>query len=510
MSEGLVLAGRYRLVQQLGAGGMGSVWLAQDLNLGVDVAIKLIDPAIAESVEAVNRFRQEAQSAAMIRSTHVVQILDHGIDDGRPFIAMELLKGENLGQRLERAGQLEPAHVAAVLGQVGRALSLAHAAGIVHRDLKPDNIFLVREGDEEIAKVLDFGVARKVTGLTDASTSKTRTGAMLGTPYYMSPEQATGQSVDHASDIWAFGVIAFECLTGRRAFDGETVGALFHAICMVELPVPSTIAAVPEGFDAWFARAVCRDKSQRFPTIKAAAEELRALCGRHSGFGTAPGLSGYRSGLASQQTLTTTAVSAVSTGLERTAPPSSRTLMDQVRKRPVLWSVLTVSTFAAASLAVFAVGTGASRDVLSTAASARATAAAFGTAPESDSTRPVAAGKPAPSAHAESEPRAVAGPIPTAPASGATASTGPASSALVEPGAIASESGAIASESGAATGTASSARSSVPSSASTSTKSLPAKGASTVLPKKRTSATELPKSKEKKSFFKRDDNAAGI
>lgn len=338
-----MLSSRYRLIHQMGAGGMGSVWLAQDLNLDTEVAIKLIDPAIAESAEAVGRFRQEAQAAAMIRSSHVVQILDHGVDLGRPFIAMELLRGENLGQRLEQHGRLDPAQTGHILGQVGRALSLAHARGIVHRDLKPDNIFLVREGDEEITKVLDFGVARRLGGLTDSSLSKTRTGAMLGTPYYMSPEQATGQPVDHLSDIWSFGVIALECLTQARAFDGESVGALFHAICMLPMPVPSKLGAVPPGFDEWFAKAVHRDLGKRYTSIRQASEDLRQVCGRHSASMRVSTLSGERGELSSYAGLTTTAVSAVATELDQTSPPSTKTLPGRLKKRPITTALVACS-----------------------------------------------------------------------------------------------------------------------------------------------------------------------
>lgn len=279
MAEGLLLAGRYRLSKQLGSGGMGSVWRAEDLTLGAEVAIKLIDPAFAESPEALARFRREAQAAAAIRSTYVVQILDHGIDKHIPYIAMELLKGESLAARLERDVVLAPARMAHVLGQVARALSLAHEHGIVHRDLKPDNIFLVREGEEDVGKVLDFGIARQQDALGKTGGLKTSTGAILGTPYYMSPEQATGQGVDHRSDIWSFGAIACECLTGRRVFDGDSLGALFHSICMAPMPVPSQQGTVPAGFDAWFERAVTRDREARYQSIQEASDDLRAICG---------------------------------------------------------------------------------------------------------------------------------------------------------------------------------------------------------------------------------------
>jgi serine/threonine-protein kinase len=337
MSEGLVLAARYRLVRQLGAGGMGSVWLAEDLNLGAEIAIKLIDPTVAESTEAVDRFRREAQSAAMIRSTHVVQIIDYGVDLGRPFIAMELLRGEDLSQRLEREHVVNPEDTARILGQVGRALSLAHASGIVHRDLKPDNVFLAREGDVCVAKILDFGIARRACGLTDSAVSRTRTGAMLGTPYYMSPEQATAQHVDYATDIWSFGVIAFECLTGRHAFEGETVGSLFHAICISPIVVPSQVAPVPAGFDRWFARAVVRDKTQRFPSIKEAAESLWLICGAHTG--DMAEFTGQRAAVPFNDSLSTTAVAVLSTSLEDTGFPSSNTVGRRIQRRP-LWAFL--------------------------------------------------------------------------------------------------------------------------------------------------------------------------
>ena len=279
MFAGLVLAGRYELIEKLGSGGMGSVWRARDQTLNAQIAIKLLASQFLESDIALSRFRREAQAAALIRSTYVVQIFDHGVDDGTPFIAMELLKGESLAQRLQRERTLNPALTSRILVQVARALALAHSSGIVHRDMKPDNVFLVDEDEEPLAKVLDFGVARHHTDLAESTGLSTRTGAILGTPFYMSPEQATGQTVDHRADIWSYGVIACECLTGRRAFKGDSIGALFHAICMAEMPVPSQLNAVPAGFDAWFARAVARDKTARFQSIKEAAEELRVVCG---------------------------------------------------------------------------------------------------------------------------------------------------------------------------------------------------------------------------------------
>jgi len=278
--ESRVLGARYRLMSKLGQGGMGSVWLAEHLTLRTEVAVKLIDPSIAESREALGRFQREAQSAAELRSTHIVQIFDYGIDEGTPYIAMELLQGESLAARLARLSTLTPSVTVQILSQVARALSLAHEKGVIHRDLKPDNIFLVREGADEVCKVLDFGIAKKLGSLSGSSGIKTNTGAMLGTPYYMSPEQALGQSnIDHRTDIWSLAIIAYECLTGVRPFEKETLGALLMAICQEPLPTPSKIAAVPPGFDEWFARAAARELSKRFQSAADAASQLRVICG---------------------------------------------------------------------------------------------------------------------------------------------------------------------------------------------------------------------------------------
>jgi serine/threonine-protein kinase len=288
-----ILTGKYRLERELGRGGMGSVWLAQHLTLRSPVAIKLIDPAIAENPEALSRFLREAQSAASLRSPHVVQILDHGVDNGVPFIVMELLEGESLAGRLERQHRLSPAETARILTQVCRAITRAHEAGVIHRDLKPDNIFLVRNDEEEVAKVLDFGVAKASSHGLGAANGATRTGSVLGTPYYMSPEQAEGlKNIDGRSDLWSLGVIAWECLLGNRPFEAETLGGLLLAICARDMPVPSTVGVVPAGFDGWFARACSRNVAGRFGSAKELAAELRQVCSGAGADAPAPALTG--------------------------------------------------------------------------------------------------------------------------------------------------------------------------------------------------------------------------
>ncbi|HEY1536676.1 MAG TPA: serine/threonine-protein kinase, partial [Polyangiaceae bacterium] len=225
---GSIIANRYSLLRKLGAGGMGAVWLAHDQSLDSQCAVKLVDPEKALNDEVRVRFEREAKAAAQIRGTHVVDIFDHGIWDGTPFIVMEYLEGEDLGVRLERVGPLNPEQTYQILGQVARALVRAHAAGIVHRDLKPENIFLVPGDDQEVAKVLDFGIAKHEQYALAGKTTKT--GSFMGTPYYMSPEQARGKAIDWRSDLWALGVIVFQCLTGRPPFESEALGELMGMI----------------------------------------------------------------------------------------------------------------------------------------------------------------------------------------------------------------------------------------------------------------------------------------
>jgi serine/threonine-protein kinase len=259
---------------------MGSVWQAEDLTLDAPAAVKLLEPRLINSAESLLRFQREAKATATIRSTNVVQILDYGVADGMPYIAMELLKGESLGERIARDGALEPALAITLLGQVARAVGLAHEQGIVHRDLKPDNIFLVRELGEDIAKVVDFGIAHQAGGLDDSGGLHTKTGAILGTPYYMSPEHLAGELVDERSDVWAFGVIAFECLTGTRPFMSDSFGGLMIIVREHELPVPSERHQVPVGFDEWFSQVCHRNKTQRTQTLTEAISGLRALANR--------------------------------------------------------------------------------------------------------------------------------------------------------------------------------------------------------------------------------------
>jgi non-specific serine/threonine protein kinase len=259
---------------------MAEVWRAEHLALRTTVALKLIDPGSLVEADVEERFLREARAAAALRSPHIVEVFDYGVDEGVPFMVMELLEGETLSARLSRAGKLPFADAARIVSQVARAIGKAHKAGIIHRDLKPDNVFLVRGDDEEIAKVLDFGIVKltEQTVVDHISTSRTVTGLMLGTPAYMSPEQAgDGDKVDHRSDLWSLGVIAFECVTGARPFRGRGLGELLVQICSAQVPVPSSVAPVPPGFDGWFARAAERDLTRRFQSAGEMSDALREI-----------------------------------------------------------------------------------------------------------------------------------------------------------------------------------------------------------------------------------------
>src|SRR5580658_9958507 len=276
--ENTVVAGRFRLNHVLGGGGMGAVWHATHLGLDIPCAIKFVKGELADNEDMRARFEREAKAAAHLRSPHVVQILDHGVCEGTPYIAMELLDGEDLGARLQKVGRLSPEEVYKVMSEACRALTKAHANGIVHRDLKPDNIFMVRDDEREITKVLDFGIAKSVTN--ELGGSGTKTGAMLGTPYYMSPEQAQGtKAVDFRSDLWSLAVITFQCLTGSLPFESEALGDLLVKIIISPIPIPSQIAPVPTGFDKWWAKAASREVSERFQSAKEFSDGLAPVCG---------------------------------------------------------------------------------------------------------------------------------------------------------------------------------------------------------------------------------------
>ncbi|MEZ4297653.1 MAG: protein kinase [Polyangiaceae bacterium] len=277
IAVGAVLVGRYRLDRELAEGGMGAVWIAHDTRLDVQVAVKLMSGALASSSAARARFEREAKSAARLGSPHVVRVYDHGVFNNVPFLVMELLSGEDLGSRLSHVGTPAWTLARKLCSEACKALSLAHEAGVVHRDLKPSNLFLSRIGDDEMVKVLDFGIAKVKSGA--ANVRATAPGILLGSPSYMSPEQARSEpGLDHRSDLWSLAVILFECLTGRLPFEGEDMGEVILAICAGPIPKPTDLSpALGPAVDAFFKRALSRLPEERFQTAREMAAAFDRL-----------------------------------------------------------------------------------------------------------------------------------------------------------------------------------------------------------------------------------------
>jgi serine/threonine-protein kinase len=267
--SGRLVAQRYELLEEIAQGGMGTVWVARDHKLGRQVALKLMRAQSLEAFpDARERFEREARAAAALKSSHVVQVHDYGVDDGTPFIAMELLEGESLKQRLEKVQHMGLRETSDVLRQVAKGLKAAHKAGLVHRDLKPSNIFLAHRDEDEIVKLLDFGVVKTPM---DRGSDDTASGVLLGTPQYMSPEQARGlKDIDYRADMWSLAVIVYRMITGKNPFEinAEAVGDIVIRVAVGDIPRPSTLEpSLPPTLDAFFARGLARNRSERFQTL---------------------------------------------------------------------------------------------------------------------------------------------------------------------------------------------------------------------------------------------------
>ncbi|WP_438002971.1 protein kinase [Sorangium sp. So ce321] len=299
MNAGQQVTSTLRLARELGKGAMGSVWVADHLTLGTQVAVKFMSPAYAEQSGFVERFRREAMAAAQIKSPHVAQVFDHGVTaDGVPYIVMELLEGEDLKRRMQRLGALPPIEVTGIVSQTAKALGRAHQLGIVHRDIKPDNIFLLDVEGELFVKVVDFGVAKRVQGAPQGDLGMTSTGSVLGTPLYMSPEQLlSAKHVDLRADLWGLAVVAYHALTGQVPFRGETLGALSVVLHTGIFTPPSALRPeLSPAIDAWMKRALALDPAARFASARQMAEALeRAVLGiSRTAFTTDPASGGDR------------------------------------------------------------------------------------------------------------------------------------------------------------------------------------------------------------------------
>ncbi|WP_437793101.1 serine/threonine-protein kinase [Sorangium sp. So ce693] len=273
---GMHVGSQLRLIRALGQGGMGSVWLAEHVALRTHVAVKFLRDMYMDHPLAIVRLHREAEAAARIQSPHVVRVFDVSFtDQGVPYIVMEHLEGQTLQDLVERRRRLSLEETVSILRQLCAALARAHEAGIVHRDIKPENIFLVEGEREPFVKVLDFGIAKDTA---DEAERLTVTGAILGTPHFMSPEQmAGGARVGPHSDLWALGVVAYFCLTGQIPFGGATVAAVAVAIDRGPPPPPSRLAPeVPPAIDAWVLSLLEPDPARRARSARAVLDALDA------------------------------------------------------------------------------------------------------------------------------------------------------------------------------------------------------------------------------------------
>ncbi len=273
---GSVVAGKYRVDRVLGRGGMGAVFSATNATIGKRVALKFLTREAARDKSATQRFQREAEAAGVIESEHIVHVFDSGnTEDGLPFLVMELLSGEDLRTRLQREGMLSVQQAVEITTQVLRGLVRAHAAGIVHRDLKPDNIFLCRRDDGSLlAKIVDFGISKLSHGR--AAKTLTRRGTVLGTAYYMAPEQAqAAEGVDHRADLYGAGTLLFEMLAGRPPHMAPTHEAVLVAICTKDAPDIRTLRPeTPAGLARVLERALARDRDARIGSAEEFLEEL--------------------------------------------------------------------------------------------------------------------------------------------------------------------------------------------------------------------------------------------
>jgi serine/threonine-protein kinase len=361
--------GRYRVLSPLGEGGMGRVFLAEDPVLGRRLAVKVLPEEFAHDADRRERLLHEARAASALNHPNIVVVHDAGETDGRLWIAMERIEGETL--RTWATPRKSPAEILKVVRQAVKALAVAHEAGLVHRDLKPGNLFLARVDDEEVVKVLDFGIVKETGGQNETGGNiageVTATGEVLGSPHYMSPEQVRGdKDIDYRSDLWSLGVILFRIVTGELPFPGDKLGPVISKILVDPISRATQIAPdLPSAIDDFFVRALARDRALRFQSVDEMLDELGRIAGAppraasmpdtlladlwtRAGMASAPGpggtlpISSARGGAAAPGTLTGAGV----------ATPAER---DRVIRPPKRSRLAAALAFGAATMTVSAV-----------------------------------------------------------------------------------------------------------------------------------------------------------
>jgi tRNA A-37 threonylcarbamoyl transferase component Bud32 len=303
---GVVLAGRYEVLRRIGEGGMGAVYEAKHALIGKRVAVKVLLEKFHAQRDFVERLLQEARLASSIGHENIVDVTDFGTtDDGRSFVVMEFLDGESLASLAIREAPLPIERSLRIARQVASALGAAHAKGIFHRDVKPENIYLVQRGDADFVKVVDFGISKAVKPGGDEGPETyrlTHTGLLLGTPLYMSPEQARGsEDLDHRVDIWALGVLLYECLTGEVPFRANNYLQIISQVLTHEPMPPSQLRpelGIPDAVEAVVMRAMDKDRTRRYQTMAELERDLERLLAGDQNVGAAPVADGQLAALA--------------------------------------------------------------------------------------------------------------------------------------------------------------------------------------------------------------------
>jgi serine/threonine-protein kinase len=347
---GRTAGGKYKLVRLLGKGGMGEVYEAQHSVIGRRFAIKFLHPHLAANSEVVARFQREAQAAGSLENENIAAVVDAGTaDDGAPFLVMEYLDGEDLAHLLVRGGPLPVPRAAYIIIQACRGLAAAHGRGIVHRDLKPENLFVCKRNDtSDLIKVLDFGIAKLHAG--SAGTGLTQTGTTMGTPFYMSLEQARGaKEVGQRTDIYALGVILYEILSGAKPHPGESYNEiLYHVLTQEPAPLDSIRPELPAGLSAVVQKAMAREAGERY----ASAADLTTALIPYAGRAVTPLRSQVGMAVAIGETMKSpVSLRAIPVPTPPSPPEPPSPVPARGRSRAVVWS-----SWAAGAVALVAVG----------------------------------------------------------------------------------------------------------------------------------------------------------